>query len=116
MSAIMRESASEYQARIDAQAIEDEWVEKRGKDLHAQYLNDLEYIGEALSDLAYYKVKSSHIDPKTLPILRLVRDGSDHTELGRLICEAVKEWLGQKATDDAELEYEPRGRLSDVHL
>lgn len=108
MSAILRQSASGYQATIDAQAIEDEWIEKRGKDLHAQYLNDLEYIGEALSDIAYYKVKSSHIDPRTLPILRLIRDGSDHAELGRLICEAVKAKLGEKATDDAELEYDPK--------
>ena len=111
MSAVIRQSASEYQARIDAQAIEDEWVEKRGKDLWDQYLNDLEYISEAVGDLSYYKVKSSHVDPRTLPILRLIRDGSDHTELGRLICEAVKAKLGEKATDDASDEYQPRGEM-----
>ena len=111
MSAIMRMSAGEYQALQDRHAAEQEWIDKRGKELKAQYAADLEHISDALGDLSHYKVGSRHVDPKTLPILQLIRDQNDHCELGRLLCEAVNEWLGRKADDDAELEFDMKEDL-----
>lgn len=102
MSAIMRMSIGEYQATQDRYAAEQERIDTRAKELKAQYAADPEHISDALGDLSYYRVGSRGVNPKTLPILQLIRDKSDYCELGRLICDAVDEWLGRKADDDAE--------------
>ena len=104
MSAIMRMSIGEYQAIQDRHDAEQEHIEMRAKELRAQYSHDLEKLSNALGDISYYESGSRHNNPKTLPILALIRDKSDYCELGRLLCEAVCEWLDRRADDDAEYE------------
>jgi len=82
-------------------------VEARAEDLKRDMWQDLEYLSDAADDAVYrlanYRTKAQH-HPLAVTWLTLLRDGSDDLELARMLREAAKAYIADKAADKAEEE------------
>ena len=80
-------------------------VEALAERLRADYWQDLEQLSDAFNDagstIAYYRSKEVP-HPLAVTFLTLARDGSDDAELGRMLREAMRDYISDKAADDAE--------------
>ncbi|TPG50157.1 hypothetical protein EAH75_01275 [Rhodanobacter glycinis] len=89
-------------------------IESRTEQLTADYWQDLEYLSDALSDVAitvgWYRNRKP-VHHGAVRLLTLLRDGSDDLELAQIIREAALQYIAATAGDEAEHESLERGDL-----
>ena len=101
-------SADSHAAERGREEAREAAVEARIEDLKRDMWQDLEYLSDAIDD-AVYKLgnyrKGKVCHPLTVTWLTLLRDGSDDLELARMFRAAAKDYIADKASDQAEEEY-----------
>lgn len=83
-------------------------IEARAKQLQAAYWQDLECLSDAFNDAALtigWVQPGFATHPKAVTFLTLLRDGSDDLEAVRILREAMKDYISDKAGDDAREEF-----------
>lgn len=83
-------------------------IDTRTEQLKADYWQDLERLSDAFNDAALtigWIQKGFATHPRAVTFLALLRDGSDDLKAMRMLREAMKDYISDKADDDAHEEF-----------